>query len=189
MIRRSLTALLAITAFAVLSAGRAKADEIFTWTMPASPDTSASGNSFMLGNFFEIAGVPFSENGGAPTMGTVDFFPTSMGGGFELFPFSNSNAILDEGGPQVYTGPMGNEEGAPTFLLGTFGPFTCGTVAVPCGSVGAGLAGTLTISDAGNGNDLFTYDVSNGVPEPSSLLLLCTGALSLLGFARRRLLG
>lgn len=173
MVHRALTICLALAAFVFLAAPRTKADEIFTWTLPASPTVSIADP----GTAFEITGFPLSENGLSLGDFTFDFFNISDEGGFDAFVMGLPS-LLNEFGPQVYTG----SENAPTFSLGTFGPFD------GAGTASAGLTATLTISDAGNGNDLFTYDVaSTSTPEPGSLLLLGTGALGLLGFARRKL--
>ena len=159
-----------IAIIGVLSASGAKADDIFTyqfggdtftWDLPASPPIVVPPDSFTAGMFFELVGVPFSENGGPQTLGTLDFFqaPDNLGG-FELFLDGNSNPIVNTVGAQLYTGG----EGSPTFKLGTFdlNDFVTGAP-----------AGTVKISST---------------PEPSSLPLLGTGALALLGFARKRII-
>jgi len=46
----------------------------------------------------------------------------------------------------------------------------------------------LTITSIPGGGDSFTYDLTN-TPEPASLLLLGTGALALIGFARKKVFG
>lgn len=163
--------LIAILGF--FSAGRAKADDLFTyqfdgntwtWDLPASPPIVVPPDSFKTGMFFELVGVPFSKNDGPPTQGTLDFFEGSAptGGGFELFFLNNSTPIVNTVGPQLYMGG----EGSPTFNLGTFDLTDYNT---------GSQAGTLTIS-------------SFSTPEPSSLLLLGIGALALVGFGRKRII-
>lgn len=169
MTRRILGVCFLIAIFGVLSASSAKADDIFTyqfggnsftWDLPASP-IIVPPDSFTPGMFFELVGVPFSENGGPQTQGTLDFYQApDNGGGFELFPKGNSTPILNTFGPQLYTGG----EGSPTFLLGKFELNN---------NRPDGALGTLVISST---------------PEPSSLLLLGSGALALLGFARKRII-
>lgn len=174
MPRRLLGVCFLIAIFGLFSTGRAKADDLFTyqfdgnsftWDLPASPPIVVPPDSFTAGMFFELVGVPFSENGGPQTLGTLDFFqaPENLGG-FELFLDGNSNPIVNTTGPQLYMGV--GEEGSPTFKLGTFDLTDFNT---------GNPAGTLTIS-------------SVSTPEPSSLLLLGSGALALLGFARKRII-
>ncbi len=177
MLRRVLSFSLVLVAVGLFSASRADADEIFTWTLPASPSI-LPGNA-TPGVAFEIGAVQFWINGVSQGMGTFDFFNFGDGGGFDLFTATNPN-VLNEFGGQLYSGPSGNQESSPTFLPNTY--------QLNHGSA-AGPLETLTITVGPNG-DLFTYDVStvvSGVPEPGSLLLLGSGALGLLGFARRKI--
>jgi PEP-CTERM motif-containing protein len=177
MVRRSITILLTFAAFALLSASSAKADETFTWTLPASPTIGST--DFMTGNSLMIMNVPLTENGTSLGNYVFDFYSTGAGGGFDAFSMGSTTA-LNEFGPQVY---MGGED-MPTFLPGTHGPFN------GQGSLTAGMTGVLDITDAGNGNDLFTYTAkpTATTPEPSSLLLLGAGTLALLGFTRKRII-
>lgn len=176
MMRRAITICLAVAAFALLSASSAKADETFTWTLPATPTISSP--DFMLGNSFTIMNVPLSENGTSLGNYVFDFYNLGAGGGFDAFSMGSSTA-LNEFGPQVYMGA----ENMPTFVPGTYGPFN------GQGSLTTGMTGVLDITNAGNGNDLFTYTTTTTAitPEPSSLLLLGAGALALLGFTRKRI--
>lgn len=174
MLRRLFTFCFLIAIFVLFSTGRAKADDLFTyqfggntftWELPASPPIIVPPDSFQTNMFFELVGIQFSENNGPKTLGTVDFFQApDQGGGFELFPLGNSSPIVNTTGPQLYMGV--GEEGSPTFNLGTFdlNDFNTGDP-----------AGTLTIGGV-------------STPEPSSLLLLGSGALALLGFARKRII-
>ncbi len=173
MVRRSVIIGLAIAAFAFFSASSAKADEVFTWTLPASPTIGSTDFQMNLG--FTIMNVPLSENGASLGNYVFDFYNTGDGGGFDAF-FMGSSMILNEFGPQVYMGG----ENMPTFVQGIYGPFD------GQGSLTTGMTGILDITNAGNGNDLFTYTATT--PEPSSLLLLGAGALALLGFTRKRII-
>jgi hypothetical protein len=172
MLRRTLIGTALIALFALFSATRAKADEVITWTLPASP----TPNSFGDGSFFEIDGVAVT---GAPVSPeTFDFYPDSQGGGLSMED-SGSTMFLNEFGPQLYTGPAGNEEGMPTFLLGTF-------TLTGEGVLSSGMVGTLDITSIPGDGDLFTYTLSS-TPEPGSLLLLSTGLLSFIGLARKKI--
>lgn len=173
MLRRFSIGALAVAAFGLFSTTGARADQVFTWTLPASP-TITSGN-FINGSFFQIPGVTFTENGITET-GMFGFFPTGNGGGFDLS--AGGQTILNDFGQQVYTGPAGDQEGMPTFLPGTYGL----NGEPPATFLGPG---TLSITSTGNGNDQFTYTAAT--PEPGSLLLLGTGLLSLIGLAPKRI--
>ncbi len=173
MVRRSVIICLTVAVFALFSASSAKADEIFTWTLPGSPTIGST--DFQMNMGFTIMNVPLSENGTSLGNYVFDFYNTGDGGGFDAF-LMGSPMILNEFGPQVYMGG----ENMPTFVPGTYGPFD------GQGSLTTGMTGTLGITDAGNGNDLFTYTAAT--PEPSSLLLLGAGALALLGFTRKRII-
>lgn len=176
MLRRILISSLSVAIFALISATGAKADEVFTWTLPASPTPS----SFFDGSFFELTSVPYSLNGVAQPPEFMDFYPLSNGGGFSL-QNGGSVMLLNEFGPQVYTGPTGDQESAPTFVPGTYEPFS-GT-----GTLSNGLTGTLVITSTVGAGDSFKYTLSKSVPEPSALLLLGSGLLSLIGLARKRI--
>jgi hypothetical protein len=172
--RRFIIGGLLIAVMGLVSASRARADGVdtftytfdgntFVWQLPSSPTIGAG--DFMLGVFFAILDVPYSENGVAQTPSEFDFFPFPPvdEGGFQIITPSLTSPA-NTFGAQLYSGM----ENAPTFIPGTYQLNNDS----PTGPIG-----TLAIS---------TSSVS--VPEPSSLILLGSGLLSLLGFARKKLL-
>jgi len=169
MLRRVSTLCFFVALFGLLSASRVKADDLFTytlgsntftWDLPGSPTLTSA--DVTPGNSFFISGVQYWENGALQGTGTFDFYNgnPSVGGGFDLMV--GSSGPLNEYGVQLYSG----SEGTPTFLLGTF---TLNHLSPD------GPAGTLTIASI------------TAVPEPSGLLLIGTGALGLIGFARKKI--
>ena len=172
--RRFIIGGLLIAVMGLVSASRAQADGVdtftytfdgntFIWQLPSSPPIEA-GNGFP-GISFAILDVKYSENGVDQTPSEFDFFSASIpdGGGFVIVtPGLTSPA--DTFGAQLY----GGTEDAPTFKPGTYH--------LNNGS-STGPLDTLVISFS-----------SVSVPEPGSLTLLGSGLLSLLGFARKKLL-
>jgi hypothetical protein len=172
--RRLIFGGLLIAVLGLVSASRAQADGVdtftytfegntFVWQLPSSPTIGAG--DFVLGGNFAILDVPYSENGVAQTPSEFDFFSSSdaEGGGFEIITpslTSPANAF----GAQLYSGM----ENAPTFVPSTYDLNNGSTT---------GPLGTLIIS---------TSSVST--PEPSSLVLMGSGLLFLLGFARKKIL-
>ncbi len=170
--RRLMIGGLLIAVLGLVSASRAQADgfdsftytfdgNTFIWQLPSSP-TIGAGN-FVPNGSFDIFDVPYSENGVDQTPSEFDFFSSSMaeGGGFQIITPSLTSPA-NTFGAQLYSGM----ESAPTFVPGTYDLNNGSTT---------GPLGTLVIS-------------SVTAPEPSSLLLVGSGLLSLLGFARKKIL-
>lgn len=169
---RSMMILFCVTVLALLSAGRAQADTIdsftytfagntFTWQLPASP--TVASNEFELGTFFAILGVPYSENGvAATTPGEFDFFAAGQMGGLQLFLSADNSVPINAYGAQLYQGP----ESAPTFVANTY---------MLNNNDASGPLGTLVITAP-----------PVDTPEPSSGLLLGAGLIALLGTATLR---
>lgn len=170
MLRRLVAVCCFIVLAGLFSAGYAKADTIFTWTLPASPVPASSAS-----DLFTVFGAPFTMNGASEGMAQIDFFTLSDFGGFELTTNNGMGTlILNEFGAQIFSGSTSD----PTFIPGTYSFTGEGTLSM-------GLTGTLTITAGPNG-DSFTYDLSS-VPEPASLLLISSGLLPFLGLARKRI--
>jgi hypothetical protein len=139
---------------------------------PTILDFGNGGFDFAFSHFnYWLNGSPV-----AITPTDIRFFTPANGGGFFicLGPLPCGNGVFPNGlgtGPpftQLYSGP----NSAPTLLTGAY-TFQMG---VAVNSIGDSA-----------GND--TLLASAAVPEPSSLMLVGTGALGLLGIIRRRLLG
>jgi hypothetical protein len=169
---RLITGGLLIAVLGLVSASRAQADGVdtftytfdgntFVWQLPSSP-TIGMGNS-IPGTLFAILDVPYSENGVAQTPSEFDFLSSTDDGGFQIITPSLTSPA-NTFGAQLYSGM----EKAPTFKPGTYH--------LNNGSK-TGPLDTLVIS---------TPSVS--IPEPSSLILVGGGLLSLLGFARKKIL-
>ncbi len=176
--RRKILGICGVTVLmAFAAASVAKADDVdsftytvagdtFVWQLLASPNVDPS----IFGGFM-VSNVGVSENGGAPVLTELAFFPDSAGGGFG---FNIPTFFADVFGDQLYTGP----DATPTFKLGTFPkPGTDTTLKdfgtpSPDGGV-TGIDATLVISKV-------------SVPEPSTYMLLIVGSLGLLLVTKRK---
>ena len=95
----------------------------------------------------------------------AQFYKTSFGYGHVDFAFVDNNGNEDEvDGPTLFTGTVEN----PTFIAGTYN-----------------LTGEAQEGNGVGGQLVITNDTAV-TPEPSSLALLGTGVLGVVGVARRR---
>ena len=169
MRRYLITSCLVLAVFTLMLATQAKADSIdnftyqaggntYTWQLPSSP--TISPDSFLSGLIFGITDVNYSENDIPQGPAALSFRSLIFGGGLSLSDLIQSISPINASDFQIY----GGSEDAPTFLTGTFG-------LTDYASDANGLPATLTIT---------------AVPEPSSLMLLATGMLALLGLALKK---
>jgi hypothetical protein len=132
-----------------------------SWSIPASPANAApqiGAGGFDAG--FIIGSLAINNNGIHST-GFIQFI--SPLGGTQTGDNMDFGGLLFQG-PTLYTGTSAS----PTFDIGTF------SVSELTGNLGIG-AGTLTITPE-----------AATTPELSSLILLATGAMGLLGFTGAR---
>jgi hypothetical protein len=169
-IKKVLFTALVVLALSLVGAAQLRADAVvdfnysfggntFSWELPVNPVVTP--DNVYPGIAFTLPDVSFTENGVAMT-GTMDFFSSTSGGGFDLWSgyyFYFCNAF----GPQLYTGP----ESSPTLLTGNFS-------LADAENTDYFLAGTGTLD-------------ATSVPEPSALSLLMIGmAFGLAIFALRK---
>jgi PEP-CTERM motif len=194
-------ALLAMLLLAGVSTARADGFDTFvltdgtqtmTWTLPSSPTPDPA--LIFPGDHFSIDGpIPITEfNGSTTTVVNAN-----------LMTFFNGNAVSDGGlasklvnpadlidaflgEQQLYTGP----ESTPTFIPGTYtetGPEDDANNFPGCTATeqdnACGVGNTWALSTSTDVNLTLTITPA---PEPSSMILLATGLLGLMGMGLRR---
>jgi hypothetical protein len=161
---------LLVTAFGCATAAVSFADNfklsdgtnVITFSLPSSPTPDQNFDLLL----FTMNNVAVDVNG-TPANYFISFFSELNFGGLcittgDTTCVSDGN-ILNQTGPQLYTG----SEAVPTFSLGTF---------------------SLTNLGVNTFSSNFTLDITpSEIPEPSSLLMLSTGVLGLVGAVRRKL--
>jgi hypothetical protein len=167
--RRLIIGSLLIAVLGLVSASRAQADGVdtftysfggntFIWQLPASPGPIDPSN--FTGVMFAILGVSYTENGLAQIPTEFDFFSFGDLGGFEIIPPTMSGPPpANTFGAQLYSGSTES----PTFIPGTY-----------------------HLNNDSPDGPLDTLNIAT--PEPSSLMLLGSGLLALLGFARKKII-
>jgi len=168
----------AVIVAALFSAGVANAalyqfnltgDYTASWQLNSTvtPDDGASGVAFVL---YDIDG---NFPGSLVDLADLYFWNADQGGGLEIYDYYNDFDLLLTDGPQLYTG---DEEGTPTFLLGSFALTDfdgTGTYTL-----------TVTNLDAGPGPG---PDPQPGeVPEPASAAMLLGGLGLMYSMKKRR---
>lgn len=139
-------------------------DGTFTFSLPGTATPAASNVSYALFNLASATG-----NGQTAADSTVYFYTQSDLGGLAL-ESSDGTLFLEEYGPTIFSGTTAN----PVFSNGSF-------------TLSNGFSTINGVSSNASG-DLLTVSVlpaASVVPEPSTIALLGTGAVSLAAFARR----
>jgi len=139
---------------------------VFAFSLPSSPTPDQVNQTEGIIQF-TMNNVAVNVNG-TPANYFISFFNEfSSGGGLCIDTVDTmcvgNGDILNQSGPQLFTG----SEAIPTFSLGTF---------------------SLSNFGPNTFSSDFTLEItSSEIPEPSSLLMLSTGVLGLVGAVRRKL--
>lgn len=177
-----------LAAFLTMVAGTVKADT-YSYTLTLNSDPSVTLVSFDLQEFPAMdpsQPVPFpgAEDSsffvtptnlvinGTASSDVLEFFNSSMLGGFEDIPSMSPTPAFNFVGPQLYSGDeAGNDPTNPLQMsLGVF------TTLLPCEDLNCDTVGTTPYT-------LSVADVTT--PEPATLLLFGTGLMALILMRKR----
>ena len=131
--------------------------DMITFTLPQNPIPIATLFGFAVSTTVTSDGVSETED--------VSFYDFSTAGGLSIAPTPEVDGIIDQAGPQLYSGSTS----APMLLTETNIPLICTSFLFSCAD-----------DKYGEGFTLNAVDIPTATPEPGSFALMLFG-LGLLG--------